>query len=231
MDQALPTLLLTGFEPFGGDTVNPSALVAQALQGRVIETRAPGAPWPRARVCSLVLPCCFAEAPQALAQALRQGQPKAVLALGLAAGRTALTPERVAVNLVDARIADNAGAMPRDEAVVPGGPAAYFSTLPLKAMVAAMQAAGAPAALSLTAGSFVCNQVFYSLMHELSQPGHAAGVRGGFLHVPLLPEQAAGPGGCQPSVALPLQVAAVEAALRAVLEHGEDLALPGGSVA
>jgi pyroglutamyl-peptidase len=233
MQEDLPTLLLTGFEPFGGDTTNPSALVATALQGRLIEARTPGAPVPRARVQSLVLPCCFAEAPQALAQALQQWQPLAVLALGLAAGRAALTPERVAVNLADARIADNAGAQPRDEAVLAGGPAAYFSTLPVKAMVAAMQSVGAPAALSLTAGSFVCNQVFYRLMHQLAlQPGVQAGaqaVRGGFMHLPLLPEQAAGPAGQAPSLPLALQVAAVQAALAAVLEHREDLALPGGA--
>jgi len=230
MDEELPTLLLTGFEPFGGDSVNPSAMVAMALHGRVIEARAPQGASSRARVRSLVLPCCFAEAPGALEQALQMWRPLAVLALGLAAGRTGLTPERVAVNLADARIADNAGAQPRDEAVVPGGPAAYFSTLPVKAMVAAMQAAGAPAALSLSAGSFVCNQVFYRLMHRLAQDGSAPGTRAGFMHLPLLPDQAHGPGGTQPSLTLALQVAAVEAALVAVLEHTEDLALPGGAV-
>lgn len=236
MNDTLPRLLLTGFEPFGGDAVNPSELVAAALHGRVIE-----AGGRRAWVQALRLPCAFDGAAQVLDEALgtamrNGGQPAppvlAVLALGLAAGRVAMTPERVAINLADARIADNAGAQPRDAAVVPEGPAAYFTTLPVKAMVAAMREAGVPAELSLSAGSFVCNHVFYALMHRLAAwPQGSQAPRGGFMHLPLLPTQAAGPAGFRPSVALELQVAAVEAALAAVLAHEQDLALPGGAVA
>jgi pyroglutamyl-peptidase len=225
MPPALPTLLVTGFEPFGGDRVNPSELVAAALHGSVVE-----AGGHRARVVSQRLPCAFADARQRLAASVDEWQPLAVLALGLAAGRAGLTPERVAINLVDARIADNAGAQPSDVPVVPGGPAAYFGTLPVKAMVAAMRAAGAPAELSLSAGSFVCNELFYGLLHHLATAG-PAGCRGGFMHLPLLPAQAAGPAGLRPSVALDLQVAAVAAALQAVLAHERDIAASGGAVA
>jgi pyroglutamyl-peptidase len=225
MHDTLPKLLVTGFEPFGGDTVNASERVAAALHGSVIEVDGR-----RARVVAERLPCVFGQARARLAAALGEWQPLAVLALGLAAGRPGLTPERVAVNLADARIADNAGLQPRDEPVVPGGPAAYFGTLPAKAMVAAMRRIGAPAELSLSAGSFVCNELFYGLMHQLATAG-PPGCRGGFMHLPLLPAQAAGPAGLRPSVTLDLQVAAVAAALQAVLAHERDIAEPGGAIA
>jgi pyroglutamyl-peptidase len=225
MNPPLPTLLVSGFEPFGGDSVNPSELVAAALHGSVLE-----AAGRRARVVAQRLPCAFAEARVRLDTAIAECRPVAVLSLGLAAGRAGLSPERVAINLMDARIADNHGAQPRDQPVVPGGPAAYFGTLPAKAMVAAMRAAGAPAELSLSAGSFVCNELFYGLMHQLATRG-PAGCRGGFMHLPLLPAQAAGPAGLRPSVALDVQVAAVAAALRAVLAHDSDIAERGGALA
>jgi len=216
-----PTVLLTGFEPFGGEAVNPSALIAQALHGQVLQ-----AGGTQARVEAVVLPCVFGAALQVLEAALRQHRPLLVLALGQAAGRCELTPERVAINVDDARIADNAGAQPVDRPVVPGGPAAYFSTLPIKAMVAALRAAGVPASVSQTAGTFVCNHVFYGLMHALQQ--HTT-VRGGFMHVPLLPEQAACTSG-QPSLALSLQIEGVRLAVQAALAHTQDLRLAGGSV-
>ncbi|MCA3242718.1 MAG: pyroglutamyl-peptidase I [Rubrivivax sp.] len=218
-------LLVTGFEPFGGDAVNPSELVAAALHGQTLHGGGQ-----RAIVVAQRLPCAFGVAQRVLAGAIEEFQPAVVLSLGLAAGRAGLTPERVAVNLADARIADNAGAQPCDQPVAPEGPAAYFTTLPVKAMVAAMRAAGAPAELSLSAGSFVCNEIFYALMHSLAQRG-PAGCRAGFMHLPLLPAQAQGPAGLRPSVALDLQVAAVSAALAAVLAHEADITAAGGSIA
>jgi pyroglutamyl-peptidase len=214
-------VLLTGFEPFGGEAVNPSAQIAQALHGQVLQ-----AGGTQARVEAVVLPCVFGAALQALEAALQQHRPQLVLALGQAAGRCELTPERVAINVDDARIADNAGAQPVDRPVVPGGPAAYFSTLPIKAMVAALRAAGVPASVSQTAGTFVCNHVFYGLMHALREH---PGVRGGFMHVPLLPEQAARTSG-QPSLPLALQTEGVRLALQTALAHTQDLRVAGGSV-
>ncbi len=224
-----PTVLLTGFEPFGGETVNPSALIAQALHGQLLQ-----ADGVQARVVAVVLPCVFGAALQALNAALHEHRPLLVLALGQAGGRCELTPERVAINVDDARIADNAGAQPVDRPVVPGGPAAYFSTLPIKAMVAALRAAGVPASVSQTAGTFVCNHVFYGLMHLLKQhPGELSGVlpgvRGGFMHVPLLPEQAARSSG-QPSLPLALQTEGVRLALVAALGQTQDLRVAGGTV-
>jgi pyroglutamyl-peptidase len=128
-------LLLTGFEPFAGDARNPSGIVAAALDG--VETGG-------GRVVAEVLPCVFGEAPAALLRAVARTSPEVVICLGLAGGRTGITVERVAINVDDARIPDNAGAAPVDEPVVSGGPAAYFSTLPIKAMVAAMREVGVP---------------------------------------------------------------------------------------
>ena len=174
-----PTLLLTGFEPFDGEAVNPSWAVAQALHGQVIGG---------ALVVAVQLPCVFATALAALQAALAAHHPRWVLALGLAGNRSAISVERVAVNLIDAHIADNAGAQPVDLPVDAIGPAAYFTGLPAKAIVARLQQAGLAAELSHSAGSFVCNQVFYGLMHALTaRPGAVAG----FIHLPPLPEQAA----------------------------------------
>lgn len=161
------TVLVTGFEPFGGDAVNPSGDAARRLDGETVAG---------ARIHGAVLPCVFAEAPRTLRGLVDALRPDLVLCLGLAAGRSGFHPERVAINLIDARIADNAGASPVDEPVEPGGPAARFSTLPVKAMVAALQAAGHASALSYTAGTYVCNQVFHALM---AMPV----ARAGFMHV------------------------------------------------
>jgi pyroglutamyl-peptidase len=215
-------ILITGFEPFGGQHINPSWEVARALaQGHV----------PQAQVQAIQLPCVFAQAASALTRALDDFLPDIVLALGQAEGRCDISVERVAINIMDARIADNAGAQPIDQPVVPPGPAAYFSTLPIKHLVARMRAAGFPASVSQTAGTFVCNQVFYALQHALvGRP-----VRSGFVHVPLLPEQAAHwPGPAMPSMPLDTQVAAMRCALACLLDGSAptvgDVQIQGGAL-
>jgi pyroglutamyl-peptidase len=214
----MPGVLLTGFEPFGGETVNPSWRVAQALDGE----RVAGA-----RVQSLCLPCVFGDSLRVLQQALAQQRPRVVLALGQAAGRAELSVERIAINVDDARMPDNAGGQPIDEPVCAGAPAAYFGTLPIKAIVAALQEAGLPAGVSQTAGTFVCNHVFYGLMHALRR---RRGVRAGFMHLPLLPEQAlAHPG--QPSLPLADMVAGVRLALAVALTARGELHASGGAIA
>jgi pyroglutamyl-peptidase len=209
-------ILVTGFEPFGGETLNPSWLVAQALDGECIAG---------ARVTALQLPCVFGQALATLGEALVALRPSLVLALGQAGGRAELTPERVAINIDDARIADNAGNQPIDRPVLAGAPAAHFSTLPIKAMVAAMREAGLPASVSQTAGTFVCNHVFFGLMHALRR---RRGVRAGFMHLPLLPEQVAAQAG-QPSLALDAMVLGVRIALGAALATAADLRASGGA--
>lgn len=198
-------ILVTGFEPFGGAALNPSGEAARALDGQSIA----GQP-----VRGVVLPCVFAQAPRALRAAIRRHRPALVLSLGLAASRRGFHFERVAVNLIDARIADNAGAQPVDVPVAAHGPAAAFTTLPVKAMAAALQAAGPAgghdAVVSWSAGSFVCNQVFYALMRSRVP-------RAGFLHV----------GG---DLAVPAIVQGVRVALAAALGRQEDLAVSAGRI-
>lgn len=213
----LPTLLLTGFEPFDGEAVNPSWAVAQALHGQVVGG---------AHVVAVQLPCVFATALPALQAALHAHHPRWVLALGLAGSRSAISVERVAVNLVDARIPDNAGAQPIDQPVLAGGPAAYFTGLPAKALVACLQQAGLAAELSHSAGSFVCNQVFYGLMHALSQ---RPGVVGGFIHLPPLPEQAARHPAAR-TMALDDQVLGLRLAAALVVAGAAELRRAGGRV-
>jgi pyroglutamyl-peptidase len=166
-----------------------------------------------------------------LQQALAEHRPDIVLALGQAEGRCDFSVERVAINVQDARIPDNAGAQPIDVPVIAGGPSAYFSTLPIKTLVAGLKAAGYPASVSQTAGTFVCNQVFYALQHTLA----GLGVHSGFVHLPLLPEQAANwKGPSLPSWPAPLQIGATQCALDLLVVHRQkrqgDLALSGGTL-
>lgn len=172
-------LLLTAFEPFGGSDMNPAQDAVGLIPDRIGDTE----------IVRIDVPVVFGEAIQAVSAAIRREKPDAVLCIGQAGGRAALTPERVAINIDDASIPDNAGAQPVDRPVVPGGPAAYFATLPVKAMVAAIRQAGLPASLSNTAGTFVCNHLMYGVLHLLAT--EYPGVRGGFMHVPFAPQQVA----------------------------------------
>ncbi len=166
-------ILLTGFEPFGGEATNPSwtaaRLAADFLAAAGYEAVA------------VELPCAFDEAPIALAAAVEQFQPQLVLCAGQAGGRANISLERLAVNIADARIPDNQGFQPVDRPVRGQGPAAYFTTLPIKAALKSLTEAGIPAEVSQTAGTYVCNTVFYALMDLLASRD---GITGGFVHVP-----------------------------------------------
>ena len=175
-----PRVLLTGFDAFGGATLNPSGLAVQALHGRQVRGHT---------VVAAQLPTVFGASMQVLDALLAKHQPALVICVGQAGGRSAISLERVAINVDDAPIPDNAGARPVDMPVVPGAPAAYFSSLPIKAMLAALQREGLPVEVSPSAGSFVCNHVFYGLMHALATRPELRHTRGGFVHVPWLPEQ------------------------------------------
>lgn len=179
--------LVSGFEPFGGERINASLEAVRRLPARlgVLE------------IARAELPTSYARSLAALEAAIARAQPDLVLCVGQASGRAALCVERVAVNLQDASLPDNDGAQPVDVPIVPGGPAAYLATLPVRAAVAALRAAELPAELSLSAGAFVCNHVFYGLLHLAAT--RRAPFRGGLLHVPCLPRQVAGPA---PSLAL-----------------------------
>jgi pyroglutamyl-peptidase len=173
------TVLLTGFDAFGGETCNPSWLAVQALHGQHIGGYA---------VVAAQLPTVFGVAAKKLKQYIAQHAPKLIICVGQAGGSAGLRLEHIAINWCDTSIPDNAGTQPRDCKVNSRGAAAYFSTLPLRQMQTALQALGLPTELSMSAGSFVCNEVFYQLMQHVRA---RAGVKAGFIHVPYLPEQAA----------------------------------------
>jgi pyroglutamyl-peptidase len=200
-----PTLLVTGFEPFGGLSANPSLEVAKALDGRAVG---------EALVRSAILPVHHAEAAPQVARLLDETDPLAVVHLGLAGGRARIALERVAVNVMDYDTPDNAGYRAQGEPCVPGGPPAYFATLPLSAILAALLADGIPAYVSYTAGTYLCNQTLYGTMHALAERRGAA--RAGFIHLPLLPSMVAASGLEQPSMDASLMVRAVEIALGVV---------------
>lgn len=196
-------ILATAFEPFGGDTVNPTMEALSRLA-------------PREGLSRLVLPVTFRGAGAALARAIEALRPDAVLSLGLAGGRDRVTPERVAINLDDARIPDNDGLQPVDWSIVPDGPDAYFSTLPVREIARRIGARGIPAGLSLSAGTYVCNHVMYTALH-LAKTRYP-GMKCGFLHVPYadeLPHDAS-----KPSLPLEDIVLAVDEAVRTIA--GED---------
>ena len=212
----METILLTGFEPFDRDLVNPSWEAVRQLDGMQLDDDV--------RIVARRLPCAFATAGDYLAQLIAELSPVMVIATGLGPGRSDISIERVAINVNDARIPDNLGAQPIDTAVVVGGPAAYFTTLPIKAMVKAMRQAGVAASVSQTAGTFVCNQVFYRLQHLLA----GTAVRSGFIHVPAMPEQVVGSG--QPSMALAMLVEGLQVAVRAAWRTPMDVVEAGGQV-
>jgi pyroglutamyl-peptidase len=212
-------VLLTGFEPFDQEVVNPSWEAVRALDGWHCDG---------AVVHARRISCVFGTALRELDAAIDELQPQLVLAIGQAGGRSEMSPERVAINLDDGRICDNSGCQPIDVPVVPGAPAAYFSTLPIKAIVRDLRAAGIPAAVSNTAGTFVCNHLFFGLMHRIaSRP--VAGIRGGFMHIPYLPEQVVRwPG--QPSMALETVIAGLRVAVATTLSVREDVRETGGQL-
>ena len=165
-------ILLTGFEPFGTATSNPSGEIVKQINGENIVTA--------------ILPVAYAQSAERLLSLIEQHNPDVVICLGQAEGRTQITPEKVAINLDDARLADNEGVLRNDVKILEDGPDAYFSTLPVKDMVEAVKTQGIPAAVSLSAGAFLCNHVFYVAQNKFA----GSNVRSGFVHVPLMDSQA-----------------------------------------
>lgn len=211
-------VLVTGFDPFGGEAVNPALEAIKQLDGKMVAG---------ARVVTRELPTVRWKAIEGLKTAIHEVQPTLIIAVGQAGGRMDITPERVAINVDDFRIADNEGNQVVDERIAPDGPAAYWSTLPIKKIVADLRAAGIPASVSNSAGTFICNHLFYGLMHELAVEGNVR--RGGFIHIPYLPEQAAKLTG-QPSMALETIVRGLTAAIAASLTTAEDERHSGGTI-
>ena len=189
-------LLITGFDPFGGDSINPSWEAVKKLPDRIGN-------W---KLCKLEIPTVFSLAAETVLRKAQEVAPAAILCLGVAAGRSAVTPERIGINVRSARIPDNRGNQPKEEPVIPGGEDGLFSTMHVSAMAAAIEAMGLPGAVSNTAGTFVCNDTLYTLLHHYQ----GTGVKVGFLHVPQLPEQG------DPSLPLEDTVRAITAAIQSI---------------
>ncbi|WP_425058832.1 Pyrrolidone-carboxylate peptidase [Sporomusa carbonis] len=211
-------VLVTGFEPFGGEPVNPALEAVKLLNGKQIASY---------EIISRSLPVARGRCIASIVEQIAEFDPELVLAVGQAGGHMEITVERVAINVDDFRIKDNDGNQPVDEPIVADGPVAYWSTLPIKAMVDKLRAGNVPARVSNTAGTFVCNHLFYGLMHALACEGNKR--RGGFIHIPYLPEQAARITG-QPSMALETIVRGLELALAAALTTTQDTKITGGTI-
>ena len=210
-------VLVTGFEPFDGDTRNPSWEICERLPGSIAGLR----------VEVQRVPCEFLRSIDIVAEAIERHRPALVVCLGLAGGRAQLSVERIAINNDDARIPDNAGARPIDEPIAPDGPPAYFATLPVKAMVAAMRKASVPAEVSNSAGTYVCNHLMYGVLHFIAATG--VGARAGFIHVPYAEDQVLEKPGA-PAMALATMVKGVEAAIAAARTTARDVKLAAGTV-
>lgn len=176
-------ILVTAFDPFGGESVNPAQQAVERLADTIGD----------AKINKLIIPTVFGKAAENVIAQMDLLRPDAVICVGQAGGRKAVTPERVAINVMDANIKDNIGQQPVDEPIVADGPAAYFSTLPVKAMVQAIRDAGLPGEVSNSAGTFVCNSLLYSVLHHAAL--HMPETRAVFVHVPYIPEQVAGKDG------------------------------------
>lgn len=212
----MKTVLITGFEPFGDATINPSQEAARQLEGREI---AGGI------IRTTIVPVVHQRSIEEVLKAARDIQPDVILLIGQAAGRTGITPERVAINMDDFRIPDNDNIQVIDQPVVVGGPAAYFTTLPIKAMVQAMGEAGIASSVSNTAGTFVCNHLFYGVLHALKETP----VKVGFIHIPLIPEQSIA--GEQASMPLDTIVRGLEICAATALSVDQDERVAGGQIA
>lgn len=207
-------ILFTGFEPFGGETVNPALEAVRRLPDS-----AAGVPIRRLR-----LPTSFRRAGETLLEAVDAWRPEAVVCVGQAGGRKAVTPEKIAINYIDARIPDNDGAQPADVPIRADGPAAYFATLPVRAIDEAIRAAGVPCAVSYSAGCYVCNFVMYTLLDHLART--APDVLGGFIHVPYAAEQTAGKPAGTPSLTVAQMTQALTCAagvIAAVCQKGRSV--------
>jgi pyroglutamyl-peptidase len=208
-------ILMAGFEPFGQDKINPALEAVKILDGKQLNG---------GFIICCEVPVVRYKAVDVVMEAVKKHQPDIVISIGQAAGRAEITPERIAINIDDYRIPDNEGNQVIDEAIFDNGPAAYFSTLPIKAMVESLQLKNIPAQVSNTAGSFVCNHLFYGLQHRLV----GTNIPHGFVHIPLLPEQVKDSN--QPSMPLMMIVEGLAILAQAALENKQDKVIGGGTI-
>ena len=214
-------ILVTGFDPFGGEKINPALETIKRLPDTILG----------AQIIKLEIPTVVGKSLAKIKEAVEKENPDVVLSIGQAGGRSEITVERIGINIDDCRIPDNEGNQPIDEPVIKGGPAAYFVTIPIKAIVENIQAHNIPASISNTAGTFICNHVCYGVAHLAAQRT-AAGkpMKSGFIHIPFLPEQVIGKPALTPSMSLETIVSGITHALEAIVEHSFDIKVSGGNI-
>lgn len=210
-------VLVTGFDPFGGEAINPAWEAVKAMKDTIAGSE----------IVKMQIPTVVGKSIEKIHQKMKELQPDLVISVGQAGGRFGVTPERVAINVTDARIPDNEGNQPIDEPIFPDGPAAYFSNLPVKAMVQAIKDAGYPSVLSNSAGTYICNHVMYGILYYIEK--EFPNVRGGFIHVPYAPSQVVNKPST-PSMALADITASLEAAVAAAISSKEDIRAVGGEI-
>ena len=214
-------ILVTGFDPFGGEKINPALETIKRLPDTILG----------AQIIKLEIPTVVGKSLAKITESVEKENPDVVLSIGQAGGRSEITVERVGINIDDCRIPDNEGNQPIDEPVIKGGPAAYFVTVPIKAIVENIKAHNIPASISNTAGTFICNHVCYGVAH-LAAARTAAGkpMKSGFIHIPFLPEQVIGKPALTPSMSLETIVSGITHALEAIVKHGSDIKVSGGKI-
>lgn len=210
-------ILITGFDPFGGEAINPALEAVKKLPDTVGE----------AEIIKLEIPTVFNKSLEKIEEVIKEHNPDVVVSIGQAGGRFGITPERVAINVDDARIEDNEGKQPVDIPVFADGDNAYFTNLPVKAMVAEMVKAGIPASLSNTAGTFVCNHVMYGVLYMINK--RYPHMKGGFIHVPYIPGQVVAKPN-MPSMSVEDITKGLEICLRTISEVEEDLKVAAGTI-
>lgn len=208
-------ILVTGFDPFGGEKINPAIESVKRLPDKILD----------AEIIKLEIPTVIGKSVDKIREKIKEVEPDVVLSIGQAGGRPDITIERVGINCDDCRIKDNEGNQPIDEKVVEDGPAAYFATIPIKAMVEHIKEGKIPASVSNTAGTFICNHVLYGVCHIKAT--EYPNMRTGFIHIPFLPEQVTDKKN-MPSMALETIVKGLELAIEAIITNEEDIVVTGG---
>ncbi len=211
-------ILVTAFDPFGGESINPALEAVKLMKDKI----------DGAEIVKLEIPTVFRKSIDKVAEAIVKENPDVVLSIGQAGGRFEVTPERVAINVDDARIPDNEGNQPIDVPIYEDGAPAYFATLPVKAMVEAIRSAGLPSSLSNSAGTFVCNHIMYGVLYQIEKMGK--NIRAGFIHVPFIPEQVARRPAPAPCMSMVDIAKALEAAVTAIVKHDKDIVAVGGKI-
>lgn len=211
-------ILISAFDPFGGDLINPALEAVKLMKDEISG----------AQIVKLEVPTVFNKCIDKVVEAIHKEKPDVVLNIGQAGGRFDVTPERVAINVDDARIKDNEGKQPIDKPIYEDGEPAYFATLPVKAMVKEIKAAGLPSSLSNSAGTFVCNHLMYGTLYNVQKIDK--NIKAGFIHVPFIPEQVVGRPAPAPSMSIADIARALEAAVKAIVENEQDISTAEGKI-